>query len=411
MTGDKQTEPDLKRINPADLLRLMTLVACISIIIIITVASFGIYEVFQQHIIRGAEEDAVSLSELILAHEGKNLAGARHQDRLSIPAQNLGRLDRKFRSFLQPFNIIKIKIYDRDRRIIYSTDPSIIGRVDESNPRLENALAGQNDSKLETKETVTDLAEEQQIDVDVVESYVPIRFDQGEVLGCFEIYTDVSRYHGAINRGVLTSALLLTLILAVVFGASFLVVRKGTRQLHQAQDSLRHMATIDPLTGAFNRGEIMARARKETSRLRRCSERTASNTIALIMLDLDRFKNVNDKFGHLAGDLVLRQTTRRIKIELRDYDLFGRYGGEEFLAVLPATDLAAAITVAERMRRAVGDTPFDIEGKSLPVTISLGVSVIASDAIDLTGALKQADEALYQAKNSGRNRVCTAEIS
>ncbi|WP_432823584.1 GGDEF domain-containing protein [Trichloromonas sp.] len=407
MTEEKPADHELSHIDPQGLLRLMSLVAVISIIVIITVASFGIYEVFQRHIIRGAEDDAVSLSELILAHERKNLSGPAQKDALSITPQNISRLDRRFRSFLKPFNIVKIKIYDRERRIIYSTDPSIIGHIDDTNPRLDNALAGHNDSKLENKESVIDLAEEQQIDVDVVETYVPIRSAQGDVIGCFEIYADVTRYRGEINGGVITSALLLTLILAAVCGASYLVVRKGTNQLRLAQDRLRHLATIDPLTGAFNRGEILSRARKETSRLRRSGEQTPSRSIALVMLDLDRFKNINDTLGHIAGDLVLRQVTRRIKLELRDYDLFGRYGGEEFLAILPATNLSSAVSVAERMRRAVGDTPLDIEGQSLQVTVSLGVAVISGEALDLTGALKEADEALYRAKNAGRNRVCS----
>ncbi len=405
MTEDNLNDHKLRHINPQGLLRLMSLLAVISIIVIITGASIGIYKVFHQHIIRGAEEEAVNLSELILAHEGKNLTGPAQKDILSITPQNIGRLDRRLRSFLHPFNIVKIKIYAPDRRIIYSTDHSIIGHIDDNNLRLENALAGLNDSKLEYKDTVIDLAEEEKFDMDVVETYVPIRSDQGEILGVFEIYTDVTRYRDEINRGVVTSALLLTLILSVVCGVSFLIVRKGTNQLRLAQEKLRHLATVDQLTGAFNRAEILLRARKETSRLRRAGERSSANAIALIMLDLDRFKNINDTYGHHAGDLVLRQMTRRIKIELRDYDLFGRYGGEEFLAVLPETNLAAGLATAERIRQAVGKTPFDIEGKSLPVTISLGVAVIASDAVDLTSALKEADEAMYQAKNSGRNRV------
>jgi len=410
MKEQNQTDPNPPQINPGELLKQMSLVAVVSMLVILSLTSYGIYQVFTRQVIQAAEEDAVNLSELILAHEGQNLVGIARKGGVEIPRQNLERLDRRFRTFLKPFDIVKIKIYNLERKIIYSTDPTIVGHIDDGNPRLENALAGNNDSKLENKDTVIDLSEEKKIDVDVVETYVPIRDAQQQVRGCFELYMDVTRYRNGIYSSVLASTGILGLILVVVFGASFLVVRQGTNQLREAQESLKRIASTDPLTGAYNRGEILARARKETSRLRRMSERVPNKSIALVMLDLDRFKLINDRHGHLAGDLVLRQMTRRIKIELRDYDLFGRYGGEEFLAVLPATDLPSALSVAERMRRAVGDIPFDIEGQSLPVTVSLGVSVISGEAFDLTGALKEADEALCRAKNSGRNRVCGADL-
>jgi diguanylate cyclase (GGDEF)-like protein len=138
-------------------------------------------------------------------------------------------------------------------------------------------------------------------------------------------------------------------------------------------------------------------------------DRSPDRSIALVMIDLDRFKAINSRYGHLTGDMVLRQVVRRIKLELRDYDLFGRYGGEEFLAVLPGAELAAALAVAERMRRAVGNTPFDAEGQSLPITISLGVAALSGEVLDLTGALQQAEAALAMAKQSGRNQVCAAD--
>ncbi|MEJ2199815.1 MAG: GGDEF domain-containing protein [Desulfuromonadaceae bacterium] len=409
MTSNKQMDPEPSHLNPQGLLRLMTLVAGISILIIISAASFGIYKVFQYHIIRGAEKDAVRLSQLILAYEGKCLTDSDSRQMLSITPQDIAPLDLRFRAFLHPFGIVKIKIYDLEHRIIYSTDKSIIGHLDPNNQRLQRALTGVNDSKLEYKETVIDLAEEAQIDVDVVETYVPIRSEQGAILGCFEIYANVTHYREEINRGVITSALLLTLILGCVFGASFMLLRKSTYQLRQAQDRLRRMAITDPLTGAFTRREILTLARKEISRLNRAGDPTTVSPIALVMIDLDHFKNINDKFGHISGDQVLHQATRRIKLELRDYDLFGRYGGEEFLAVLPATDLDSALSVAERMRKAVCELPFDVGGRSLPITVSMGVSIIQGDAGDLLDALRRADEALYRAKKSGRNRVCCLE--
>jgi len=411
MKEENPTDSAVPQLNPGGLLKLLSLVTVISMLVILSLTSYGIYRVLTYQVIHSAEEDAVKLSQLIMAHEGKNLVSFAQKKGVVITPAKLEHIDRRLRTFLKPFGIVKIKVYDQNRKIIYSTDASIIGRVDSNNPRLENAFAGNNDSKLESKETVTDLADEEKINVDVVETYVPIFDDEHQILGCFELYLDVSRYRQEIYGAVAASTGLLALILLVVFGASYLVVRQGSRQLQDAQEQLRRMATTDNLTGAFNRNEILTRARKEISRLRRMSDRMPEHSVALIMFDIDRFKLINDRYGHLAGDLVLRQITRRIKIELRDYDLFGRFGGEEFLAVLPSTDRNAAAVAAERMRKAIGDTPFDVEGQSLPVTISLGVSVIGGDALDLTGAIKEADEALYNAKNAGRNQVCCFEAT
>ena len=395
----------MPRLDPDGLMRLMSWVTVLSLLIILSLAGYGIHRVFTAHVIHNAEETAVRLSEL-LSSEGRLLLDK--SGHLTLSASNRERLDHRLRTLSSPFDVVKIKIYDAKGKILYSTDPGIIGQIDDQNPRLDRALGGQPDSRLESRETVLDLADEQQFDVDVVETYVPI-LDDRQVAGCFELYMDVTRYREEIRRGVLAATGLLALILAGVFTAAFLVVRRGGLQLRLAQEHLTQLASIDPLTGAFNRGEILNRARKEASRLRRSMNQLPEQAIALVMVDIDRFKAINDRHGHLVGDTVLRQVVRRIKIELRDYDLFGRYGGEEFLAVLPGTDSPAAVAVAERMRLAVGKTPFDVEGQNLPVTISLGVAVLSGEVLDLTGTLQRADEALSRAKSTGRDRVCCAE--
>ncbi len=395
----------MPRLDPDGLMRLMSWVTVLSLLIILSLAGYGIHRVFTAHVIHNAEETAVRLSEL-LSSEGRLLLDK--SGHLTLSASNRERLDHRLRTLSSPFDVVKIKIYDAKGKILYSTDPGIIGQIDDQNPRLDRALGGQPDSRLESRETVLDLADEQQFDVDVVETYVPI-LDDRQVAGCFELYMDVTRYREEIRRGVLAATGLLALILAGVFTAAFLVVRRGGLQLRLAQEHLTQLASIDPLTGAFNRGEILNRARKEASRLRRSMNQLPEQAIALVMVDIDRFKAINDRHGHLVGDTVLRQVVRRIKIELRDYDLFGRYGGEEFLAVLPGTDSPAALAVAERMRLAVGRTPFDVEGQNLPVTISLGVAVLSGEVLDLTGTLQRADEALSRAKSTGRDRVCCAE--
>jgi diguanylate cyclase (GGDEF)-like protein len=130
--------------------------------------------------------------------------------------------------------------------------------------------------------------------------------------------------------------------------------------------------------------------------------------LALIMIDIDRFKNINDQFGHLGGDFTLREIAIRIKGNIRKEELFARYGGEEFSIVLPETNLEGALIVAERILKVVNQASFVFEEKSFPVTISAGVVTTQGEAnISPLELIRRADEKLYQAKNAGRNRMCS----
>jgi len=172
-------------------------------------------------------------------------------------------------------------------------------------------------------------------------------------------------------------------------------------ELLAAREALRDQATHDGLTGLLNRTSILEILHVEAERAVR--ER---RPIALLLVDLDRFKLVNDTYGHLAGDAVLREAARRMKHVCRRYDAIGRYGGEEFLAVLPGSNREASYAQAERLRAAMSSEPFVADEVSLPVTCSIGVAwreyPIASQLDDF---VREADEALYAAKDQGRNRV------
>ena len=131
---------------------------------------------------------------------------------------------------------------------------------------------------------------------------------------------------------------------------------------------------------------------------------------AVMMFDIDHFKQVNDRWGHPAGDDVLRELSERTLRQVRSVDLAARIGGEEFVVVMPETNLAGAAVVADRLRLAVADQPFTLQGydQKLPVTVSIGVAVTNSSSESLEALLKRADDALYAAKNGGRNRVVAA---
>ena len=177
-------------------------------------------------------------------------------------------------------------------------------------------------------------------------------------------------------------------------------VRAG-RRIAELEEELRYRATRDALTNIYNRGAIIDVLQKEVAR----QERT-QHAVSIIFCDLDHFKNVNDTFGHLAGDEVLREVTRRMSAVLRPYDSFGRYGGEEMLCVLPDCDLAGALEVAERMRAAVAASAVPTDFGAVNITVSIGVATMSRDEVSsLSDFLQRADNALYRAKQNGRNCV------
>jgi diguanylate cyclase (GGDEF)-like protein len=168
-----------------------------------------------------------------------------------------------------------------------------------------------------------------------------------------------------------------------------------------AREKLLYQATHDALTGISNRGVCLDALRRERSRQTR-----ESGSFAVSLLDIDHFKYVNDTYGHLAGDAVLTEAAQRIKNCIRPYDTLGRYGGEEFLIVLPTADGPGAMCVAERIREAFEAQPVVTEREKISITVSLGVAVSeGQNSLDAESLLQMADEALYRAKQTGRNRV------
>jgi eukaryotic-like serine/threonine-protein kinase len=164
---------------------------------------------------------------------------------------------------------------------------------------------------------------------------------------------------------------------------------------------VRRMATIDGLTGLYNRNHFFAEAGKQLRVARRYAR-----PIAAIMLDVDRFKRINDTYGHPVGDEVIRTVASRLREAARESDVLGRYGGEEFALITPETG-ASAMVLAERLRTAVCGTPVETEAGPLHVSISVGMAHVDAGEQDLGGLLARADAALYRAKQNGRNRVET----
>ena len=188
-------------------------------------------------------------------------------------------------------------------------------------------------------------------------------------------------------------------------------IRAGKRILElqaaliRAHDTLQYESAHDPLTALWNRGAIVGFLKNEVERQQRSSQ-----PLGVMMADVDHFKKINDTYGHLVGDAVLKEVGRRLADGVRSYDSVGRYGGEEFLVIVPGCKAADLVTSAERLRSSIAESSFETSAGPLAVTLSVGAASGSNDGLrqDIELLLRAADRALYVAKAEGRNRVAVA---
>jgi two-component system cell cycle response regulator len=177
-------------------------------------------------------------------------------------------------------------------------------------------------------------------------------------------------------------------------------------RLRDTVSSAVELAITDPLTGLYNRRYLEAHMRSLVARAS-----ASAKPVCVLLLDIDHFKGINDTYGHDAGDDVLRDFSERLRRGVRGIDLVSRYGGEEFVLVMPETDVSFAASVAERLRGDVERTPFTTRsGSTFPVTVSIGLAEWRGPADSADALIKRADEALYSAKRTGRNRVVASAV-
>jgi two-component system cell cycle response regulator len=192
----------------------------------------------------------------------------------------------------------------------------------------------------------------------------------------------------------------------VGYTAEELLATDLQEQLIAAREAMRQQATRDFLTGAWNHRAIMEILARELGRARR-----EGRPLGMALVDLDHFKQVNDSYGHLAGDAALREAVRRMGAAMRPYDFIGRYGEEKFLIVMPGCDQAASLMLANRLRGCIAAEPVCHHDQPIPVTASFGVVVYTPPALaEIHTMLHTADAALYRAKRGGRNRVEVGKI-
>lgn len=222
--------------------------------------------------------------------------------------------------------------------------------------------------------------------------FQPINNISGVTVGYYVSASEDEVFSILKNQRAINSLLITVLILLVT--VSFAVLNRNRMKIQT-------MAVTDKLTGAYNRHYFVSHSEQELSRSRRYHR-----DFCILILDIDHFKKVNDQFGHLGGDSVLIELTKLIEKTLRSTDLFARWGGEEFIILLPESNIEQGYLVAERLRSAVEVTPFHSAGK---ITVSLGISSLIINDQSVDEIIRRADNALYEAKESGRNKVVTRQ--
>src|SRR5712691_10115 len=281
-------------------------------------------------------------------------------------------LDQLLQASLAGNEIARIKIWKRDGRPVYATDHAIIGKRFAPSEELRTALSGDTASEvsdLRRAENTGDRSYGQLLEV-----YTPLRFQpQGPVSGAFELYLPYRPIQAAIDHDTKQLTLILLAGLVLLYLALYRIVARASRRLRaQAVDLRRqaaeneHLALHDSLTDLPNRSLFHDRAGQAILATAREPGR-----VALMLLDLDRFKEINDTLGHHNGDLLLKEIGKRLRSEIRDSDSVARLGGDEFGVLLPrVTDDEAALAVAEKIRQALRQ-PFLLEGITLDVDASI----------------------------------------
>jgi hypothetical protein len=225
--------------NPDSLLHAIFWIAGVSITTILMLTSVIVYEITSREVTRDTMEIAVKASRIMFEQQKAALTSvdSNGKQQLNLDQENITAVDKYFRTYLSNFNVLKIKIYTPQDKIIFSTDQKIIGKTDSNNIRLKRALAGKTDSHMEMKDKMLDLTDEAKFNVAVVETYVPIMINNN-VIGVFELYTDVTSYNLKIYKIVTKTLARLAIILLFVFACSYLVIRKLIRLLKDMQQEL-----------------------------------------------------------------------------------------------------------------------------------------------------------------------------
>jgi diguanylate cyclase (GGDEF)-like protein len=234
------------------------------------------------------------------------------------------------------------------------------------------------------------------IEQDCLQCHKHQNYAIGDVRGGISISIDIEALQSKIKYTTITIVIFGIITTLLLVGLIYLLMSRLIKKLDEARQTIEKIAITDQLTELFNRRHVMTRFEEEFEKVKRLNK-----NMSCIMADIDNFKTVNDSYGHQEGDHVLRIISHRIRNSLRAYDIVGRYGGEEFLIILPDTSLEDARVLAERIRVRVNEEPVN----NATITLSLGVVCFQEGDHTLDDIIRRADQNLYKAKKSGKDRV------
>jgi diguanylate cyclase (GGDEF)-like protein len=312
-----------------------------------------------------------------------------------LGAERMRGLTETLRSELGPEDVARIKLWDRDGRVVYSDDPSIVGRRFAVSDELEEAFDGKIASEV-TRLERAEQARDRRFG-ELVEVYVPLRFGpRGAPAGAFEIYVPYRSVAARIEAKTRHTFLLLLGGLMVLWATLFRIVAGASKRLRRQAAENRHQALHDALTGLPNR--TLFRDRTTMALL---AARRTGTSVAVLLMDLDRFKEVNDTLGHHTGDLLLEQVGQRLRAQLRASDTVARIGGDEFAVLAPdVSDADAAMALASKLRAAL-EAPFALgELSEVHAEATIGVAVCPEHGSDADALIQHADVAMYAAKHA-----------
>jgi diguanylate cyclase (GGDEF)-like protein len=394
--------------SPERFKRIYLLLAFFCLVATLVVSLFIINRQNQNNLLEDAALDAEKTAAAFMALEEETLSRALFagSSACSLAPGLIEPLSRGVEGFFKAYRIAEMVLYDRSRCVVFSTDRRLLGRTAEGNPLLTEALRGRRRAVLRDHQVGMSRVALRSDEGAVAETFVPVRDRSGQVIGAIGFTLDMSDVKAEFRENLVVSVASLVIALLILSLASYGVINRESAELARACQLLETLAVTDSLTGLVNRRHLLTHAENLFTMLQRSPDKIAEGVgLGLVMMDLDHFKEVNDTHGHLVGDEVLREMARRFESVIRPYDILGRYGGEEFLLLLPNTTAPDLAVISQRLLEVTRSEPVTVNDRSLWMTVSIGCTWTGARESGLDKALHQADELLYEAKRSGRNRV------
>lgn len=412
-TGADQAHEQASGAAPGSfrLLRYFSIASLIAIVLAVVGLGFFFRETAVKQLVQVGEDNNLALT-TVFANTLRSQyvplikAAARSSTAQLKSNPELAAVDKAVREAVRHTHVVKVKIFDLKGRTIYSSESRQIGEERSTSAGFRVAREGGVRTVLYER-TSLDAFGRTITDRSLLGTHVPVRGSgANEPDAVFELYTDVTPFLEEIRRTQRNLRFGIAIVMILLYSALFLIVKRADsviegqeRQRQRDEETIRHLAHHDTLTGLPNRKLFTERLAATIARAKR-----GGRMAALMFIDLDRFKEINDTLGHSAGDRVLQAAGRLLRSSLRDVDTVARLGGDEFTIILEdVADVSRVTTVADKIKEAFAAPVTTENGLDVFVTPSIGITMYPADADSMEALVHAADAAMYDAKAAGRN--------